>query len=125
MLLEKKETFLCANEATFWLRMFLIFPHLKKNLKLKLQIAQNKYIGFCLDLPLRSQINPSHFRKRNWLPASERLEYCISNTVFKYWNGIAPGYINEMFNPSLYEYSTKSQMAVDIHLQKTNTEQKG
>ena len=25
------------------------------------------------------------------------LEYCVVNTVFKYWNGIAPGYIHEMY----------------------------
>ena len=38
------------------------FPLLKTNIKLKLQKAQNKYILFCLNLPPRSQIDPSHFR---------------------------------------------------------------
>ena len=52
-----------ANSATFRLRMFFIFPVLKENLKIKLQKAQNKYIRFCLNLPLRSRINLSHFRK--------------------------------------------------------------
>ena len=33
----------------------------------------------------RSHINPSHFRKINWLPVSDRVEYCIAKTVFKYW----------------------------------------
>ena len=69
------------------------FPLLKKYLKLKLQKAQNKCIGFCLNLPPRSHIDPSHFRKINWLPVSDRVEYCIANTVFKYWNGLVPGYI--------------------------------
>ena len=90
------------------------FPLLKKNLKLKLQKAQNKCIRFCLNLPPRSHINPSHFRKINWLPVSDRVEYCIANTVFKYWNGIVPGYIHEMFKPSLCRYSTRLQMALDI-----------
>ena len=60
------------------------FPLLKKNLKLKLQKAQNKCICFCLNLPPRSHINPSHFRKINWLPVSAIVEYCIANIVFKY-----------------------------------------
>ena len=38
-------------------------------------------------------MDPSHFRKINWLPVSDRVEYCIVNTVFKYWNGIVPGCI--------------------------------
>ena len=73
---------------------------------------------------MRSHIDPSHFRKINWLPVSDRVEYCIANTVFKYWNGIVPGYIHEMFKPSLCRYSTRSQMALDIPLRKTNTGQK-
>ena len=100
------------------------FPLLKTNLKLKLQKAQNKSICFWLNLPPRSHIDPSHFRKINWLPVSDRAEYCIANTVFKYWNGIVPGYIHEMFKPSLCRYSTRSQMALDIPLRKTNTGQK-
>ena len=70
------------------------FPFVKKNLKLKLQKAQSKCIRFCLNLPLRSHIHPSHFRKINWLPFSDRVES-------KYWNGIVPGYIHEMFRPCL------------------------
>ena len=61
----------------------LWFSLLKKNLKLKRQKAQNKCIRFCLNLPPRSYIDPSHFRKIKWLPVSDRIEYCIANTVFK------------------------------------------
>ena len=75
------------------------FPLLKKNLKLKLQKVQNKCIRFCLNLPPRSHIDPSHFRKISWLPVSDRVEYWIANTAFKYWNGIASGYIHKMFKP--------------------------
>ena len=100
------------------------FPLLKRDLKLKLQKAQNKCIRFCLNLPPRSHINPSHFRKINQLPVSDRVEYCIANTVFQYWNGIVPGYINEIFRPSLCRYSTRLQMALDIPLRKTNKGQK-
>ena len=52
------------------------------------------------------------------------VEYCIANTVFKYWNGIVPGYIYEMFKPSFCRYSTRSQMALDILFRKTNKRQK-
>ena len=83
-----------------------------------------KNIHFCLKLPPRSHINPSHYRKINWLPVSDRVECCIANTVFKYWNGIVPGYIHEMFKPSLRRYNTRSQMALDIPLWRTNTRQK-
>ena len=98
---------------------------LKKNLKLKIQKAQNECIRFCLNLPPRSHINPSHFRKINWLPVSDRVEYCIANIVFKYWNRIVSGYIQDMIKPSLCRYSTTSQIALDIPLRKINTVQKG
>ena len=100
------------------------FPLLKTNLKLKLQKAQNKCIRFCLNLPPRSHTDPWHFRKITWLLVSDRVEYCISSTVFKYWNGIVPGYIYEIFKPSLCRYSTRSQMALYIPLRKKNTRQK-
>ena len=80
----------------------------------KLQKAHNKCIHFCLNLPSRSPIDPSHFGKINWLVVSDRVEYCIANTVFKHWNEILPGYIHEMFKPSLCRYNTESQMALDI-----------
>ena len=73
----------------------------EKKLKIKLQKAQNKCICFCLNLSPRSHTHPSHFRKINWLLDSDKVEYCIVNTIFKYWNGIVTGYIHEIFKPSL------------------------
>ena len=118
---------LCSNKPShshFDYGYSSCLPFLKKNLKLKLRIVQNKYIRFCLNLPLRCYIDRSHFRKINWLPVSNRVEYCITNTVLKYWSRIVPGYIDEMFNPSLCRYSTRSQMVLDIPLRKTNKERK-
>ena len=80
------------------------FPYLKKKLKIKLRKAQNKYIRFCLNLPPRYHIDPSQFRKINWLPSNDRVEYCIANSSFKYGNGLVLGYIDEMFNTSLCRY---------------------
>ena len=99
-------------------------PFLGKALKTKLQIVQNKGIHFCLELPSRGHINPSHFRKINWLPVEPRVELCTSATVFKYWKGIAPSCLNDMFMPSLNNYNTRSQMALDIQLCRTIKGQK-
>ena len=57
---------------------FSWFPILKKNLKLKLQKDQSKWIRFSLNLPPRSHIDPSHFRKINWLPFGAK-----QNTVLR------------------------------------------
>ena len=96
------------------------YPLLSKALKTKLQIAQNKCIRFCLELPPRGHISPSHFRKINWLPVEHRVELCTSTTVFKYWKGIAPSYLNDMFMSSLNNYNTRSQMALDMPFCRTN-----
>lgn len=40
-----------------------------KNFKNDFQKAQSKYTRFCLNLLLRSRINPSHIMKINWLLA--------------------------------------------------------
>ena len=49
---------------------------------------------------------------------------CTSTTVFKYLKRIAPSYLNDMFMPSLDNYSTISQMALDIPLCRTNKRKK-
>ena len=89
-----------------------------------MQIAQNKYICFCLELPPRGHISPSHFKKINWLPVEHRVELRTSTTVFKYWKEVVPSYLNDIFMPSLDNYNTRSQMALDIPLFRTNKGQK-
>ena len=100
------------------------YPLLSKALKTKLQTAQNKCTCFCLELPPRGYINPPFSRTTNWLPVERRVEICTSTTVFKYWKGIAPSYLNDMFMPLLNNYNTRSQMALDIPLCRTNKGQK-
>ena len=46
----------------------------------------------------------------NWLLVERRLELCTSTTVFKYWKGIAPSYLNDMFMHALNNYNTRSQI---------------
>ena len=81
------------------------FLSLKKTIcKTKLQIAQNKCIRFCLELPSHSHVNPSHFRKINCLPVECREKYV------KYCKGIAPSYLNDMFISLLNNCNTRSQI---------------
>ena len=81
----------------------------KEKLKTQASKSSKQMYYFCLNLPPKSCINPSHFRKINWLPVKDRVEYFTANTVFK---------------PSLCRCSKRSQMTLDIPLQKTNTVQK-
>ena len=83
------------------------------------QIAQNKCIPYCLDLPLRPHISTIHFNQINWLPVEQRVEVCTATTVFKFWNQVALSYFEDIFTPSFNKYNTRSQMALDIPLQKT------
>lgn len=48
---------------------------------MKFQKAGNGRICFCLNLSLRSCINPSHIRKINWYLANDRVQYGHANTV--------------------------------------------
>ena len=41
------------------------YPNLSKNLKTRLQAAQNKYIKFCLKLGDRTSIKMKEFEKKN------------------------------------------------------------
>ena len=100
------------------------YPDLSTIFKTKLEIAQNKCIHFCFGLPLHGHISPLHFRKINWFPVTHRVDLCTSTTVFKYWKIIAPSYLNDMLMPSLNNYNTRSKMALDIPLCRTNKGQK-
>ena len=51
------------------------------------------------------KFNSEYFKKIYWLPPSSRIEYYIANSIFKYWNGILPGYINELFKLLLCRYN--------------------
>ena len=82
-----------------------------------------KCIRLCLNLRSCSHIIAIHFRKVNYYQVSERVETCITTTIFNYCNEIVPSYINKMFQPSLRMYNIRSQMTLDIPLWKTNTGQ--
>ena len=73
------------------------YPNLKKGLnKGKLQIAQNKYIRFCLSLGNRESVKYGHFKEINWLPVVNRVNQFMVVSVYKFFNDIAPAYMSEI-----------------------------
>ena len=99
---------------------FSLFSLLKKKLNIKLQKAQKKCIRFCLNLSLRSRIDPSYFRKMKLCPAQNTI-LCIPSlsTRMELYQDI-----HDMFKPSFLKYSIKSLMPLDIRLWKTNAREK-
>ena len=63
--------------------MFFMTSSFRKKLKIKLKKTQHKYICFCLNLPPRSRIDPTHIRKTKLRPGRDRVEHCIVKTIFK------------------------------------------
>ena len=74
-----------------------------------------------MELPSRSHVNPTYSA---FLPVERRVELCTTTTVFKYWKGIAPSYLNDMFMLSLNNDNMRSHMALDIPLCRTIRGQK-
>ena len=93
------------------------YPLLSNALITKLKISQNKWIRFCLELPPSWSYKPIPFQENKL--AAGLTELCTSTTVLKYWEGIAPFCLNDMFIPSLSNYNASSQMALDTPLCRT------
>ena len=75
------------------------FPILIKRLTKKIQTAQNKCIGFCLNLNNPAHVGIKEFRDMNWLPTKERFQQCTAANVFKFFGNLAPPYMLEIFLP--------------------------
>ena len=67
--------------------------HLNKNLKTRLQAAQNKSITFCLKLGDRASVTVKEFEKINWLPIQERVNQCTLSFVYKFQSKTRPDYL--------------------------------
>ena len=74
------------------------YPNLNKNLKNRLQAAQNKCIRFCLKLGDITSIKVDEFEKVNWLPIHDRVNQCILSTIYKFYANNAPDYTNKVFS---------------------------
>ena len=73
------------------------YSNLNNRLKSKLQILQNKYIRFCLNLDCKAYIGLTKFDKINWLPINDRFEQCISSITFTFFNFLSSVYMNDVF----------------------------
>ena len=56
------------------------YPNLNKNLKNRLQAAQNRCIRFCLKLGDRTSIKINGFEKLNWRPIHDRVNIYFFHT---------------------------------------------
>ena len=74
------------------------YPNLNKNLKTRLQGAQNKCIRFCLKLGDRTSIKMKEFEKINWLPIQDRVNQCTLSCIYKFHAKTAPDYMGETFS---------------------------
>ena len=74
------------------------YTGLKKGLKQKLQIMQNKIVRYILDLGNRAHIGCNEIEKVNMLYVEDRVKQMKLNHVFKIWNGSGPNYLKEKFH---------------------------
>ena len=77
-------------------------PSLNKNLKNRLQAAQNKCIRICLKLGERRSIKINEFEKVNCLPIHDRINLCILSSIYNFYANNAPDYMNEVFSHAEY-----------------------
>ena len=75
------------------------YPNLNKNLKTRLQAAQNKCIRFCLKLGDRSSLRSKEFEKINWLPIHERVSQYSVCSVYKFFAKSCPDCFDELYFP--------------------------
>ena len=73
------------------------YPNLNKNLKKRLQAAQNKCIRFYLKIQDRTSIKTNEFENIHWLPIQERVNQCTLTNIYKFHSKNAPEYMDEMF----------------------------
>ena len=111
---------------------FLIQPHfdyacvllVSKKIRKKIQVTQNKFVCFCSKRNSRHHVGVKEFKEIYWLPTKERVDQRVATNIFKYWKGTSPFYVNEMFAPYRNIYKTRSVMALEIPLRKSNLGQK-
>ena len=58
------------------------YPSLNKKHKNNLQVLQNKYMRFCLQLDNKEHIRTEHFDKVNWFPIDQWFKQRYSTSVF-------------------------------------------
>ena len=79
----------CASSASY--------PNLTQKIKNKIQITQNKWMRYCLQLDKMTHISKNEFQTLNWSPVKDRLNQSINSIVLKYFSRQCPSYLNEIF----------------------------
>ena len=92
-----------------------------KKIGKKIQVTQNKYIQFCLKLNSRYHIGAKEFQEINWLSTKEKVEQCVAANLFKILEGdFIILYKWTICSLQKYIYITRSHMALEIQLRKSN-----
>ena len=98
---------------------------LNKRLSKKIQAAQNKCIRFYLNLKSTAHIGATEFKAINWLPTKNRMDQCVCVNVMKFFNGTAPAYSAEIFQPAnLGRITRRSKFKLEFPLRKSTAGQK-
>ena len=74
------------------------YPNLNEKLKKKIQIANNKYIRFCLKLGEILRISSKELESIILLPVYKRVHQCINAITFKFASNAGPHYLNEIYD---------------------------
>ena len=90
----------CIDPTFHWLCMLCLVPSIIKKLKIHLQAAQKKCIGFCLKLNGRYSIKCRDFQKVNWLPIHQRVSQCSLCNIYTFFTKNCPKYFDEIYVPS-------------------------
>ena len=99
------------------------YPGINKNLKDKLQIAQNKMIRFILNLGSRSHIGQKELVKAGFLNVSKRVTQLKLGHVFKINDKTSPQYLSKHFhrlNEDVERITTRGK-AHNFHIPRIST----
>ena len=98
---------------------------LNKRLSKKMQSAQNKCIRFFLNLKNTAHVGATEFKAINWLPTKNRIDQLTCVTIMKFFNGTAPPYADEIFEPVDQSRGTRrSKFKLNLPFRKSSAGQK-
>ena len=88
------------------------------------KITLDKYNSFCIKLNSRHHVGAAEFKEINWLPTKEIVGPSVTTSTSRYWKEIPSFKFNELFGPSINIYKTRSHIALEMTLGKSNLGQK-
>ena len=73
------------------------YPNLTQKMKIKIQIKQDKWIRYCLQLDKMTHISKNEFETLNWLLVKDKFNQSMNSIAFKYFTKQCPSHLNEVF----------------------------